>query len=399
MPLPSPTHRNKQVRASLEGLLPDSEGARARWARQFNVSANNPFALLSHVGRDAAGAVQLLPLDVDPSDALSRDGDIEWLSDDDFAEIVRDLARSGDQWDPGRDGGRWSLAGAQPKLALFRDPLTHRWGIPHDSTPTTHIVKPAVEGYAEHHVNEALCLTAASEAGLLAARSELLEVGDVQAVISHRYDRRQDPDGRWVRVHQEDFCQALSVHPSQKYQADGGPGVTAMAGVLARLSVDDRRLSAERLFQALVFNVLIGGTDAHAKNYSLVLIGQRVQVAPLYDVASAACYPQHQRLSSPMKIGQHWKSLDVTTADWVAVALRLGIAGERGLAWVAALRASLPDAFARALKSLPADAHDVANRMAERIVEHVEHVEGRWRPDLDRNSSLVRRRATPDRGR
>lgn len=388
MPTDVVEHRSKLVRAFLEGLLPDSPAARARWGRQYGVSPNNPFSLLTHVGRDAAGAVQVLPPDVPARDASARTGAIEWLSDDDFAVMARDLAASGADWDPGRPGGRWSLAGAQPKMALFRDPGSGRWGIPQDSTPTTHVLKPAIDGFAQHHVNEALCLTAASRAGLLAARTELVDMAGIQAVISHRYDRRRDESGRWIRVHQEDFCQALSVHPSLKYQSDGGPGVGQMADLLARLDVDDRMISRERLIKALAFNVLIGGTDAHAKNYSMVLIGARAQVAPLYDVASAACYPQHERLSSPIKIGAHWKMLDVTRADWARVAQRFAVPADTVVGWVDELRAELPRAFDEAVRELPADARSVASDMAERIVEHVH---GSWRPDLDRNPGRVLR--------
>lgn len=385
MPLGTARHKNKKVRAYLEGLLPDSRGARARWGRQYGVSPNNPFSLLRHVGRDAAGAVQILGPDEDASDALARDGDIEWLTDDDFAHMARDLAEHGSDWDPGRFGGRWSLAGAQPKLALFRDPETLRWGIPKDSTPTTHIIKPVIEGYARHHINEALCLRAAKEVGLLTARVDLVEVEDIQAVISHRYDR-DEVDGAWVRVHQEDFCQALSVHPSLKYQMDGGPGVGEISDLLATLSIDDREVSTERFFKGLALNVLIGGTDAHAKNYSLILIGNRAQVAPLYDVASAACYPQYERLVAPMRIGEHDKLLDVTAKDWERIGRRLGMAGDLAVQWVEDLRNDLPGAFERATEGLPEHTRAEAGGMANRIVEHVTRT---WRPDLSRNPRYV----------
>lgn len=388
MPTDVTTHRNKPVRAYLEGLLPDSTAARERWGRQYNVSPNNAFALLAHVGRDAAGAVQVLPPDMPASDASARTGDIEWLSDQDFADMARSLAVNGADWDPGRFGGRWSLSGAQPKQVLFRDPDTGRWGIPRDSTPTTHIVKPAITGFAQHHVNEALCLTAAARAGLLAATVELVDIADVQAVISHRYDRRQNDEGRWLRVHQEDLCQALAINPSLKYQSDGGPGVGAFADLFARLDVHDRTISRERMVKALAFNVLIGGTDAHAKNYSLILVGARAQMAPLYDVASAACYPQHQRLSSPIKIGDHWKMLDVTREDWTKVAQRFGVPKDTALGWVEELREDLPRAFHEAVLEMPTDVRDVAHRMTDRIIEHVQQ---KWRPDLDRNPASVGR--------
>lgn len=378
LPILSNRHRDKAIRAYLEGLLPDSEGARQRWASEYQVSPNNPFALLAHVGRDAAGAVQVLPPEADPADARARTGDIEWLGDNDFVDLVGVLAAHQSDWDPGRFGGRWSLAGAQPKIALFRDPQSGQFGIPRDSTPTTVIVKPAVGKYAQHHINEALCQRAATEAGLLAAESEVLDIGDVQVLISTRYDRLHEGPV-WRRVHQEDMCQALSVHPSLKYQSDGGPGVGEIADLLDRLPIEDRDVNAERFFKGLSYNVLTGGTDAHAKNYSLVLIGSRAQVSPLYDVASAAPYDQRSRLLSSMKIGDHWKMLDVTSSDWRKVGRRLGIPGDRAVAWVDELRGQLPGAFERAVASLPTTVQPTAERMTERIVDHVA---GTWKPNL-----------------
>jgi serine/threonine-protein kinase HipA len=124
MPLGAGRHTNKVVRAYLDGLLPDSDAARERGGRQYAANPRNPFSLLRHVGRDAAGAVQILPPEVDAPDSAERIGDIEWLSDDDFAALAHELAAHGEEWDPGRFGGRWSLAGAQPKIALFQDSET-----------------------------------------------------------------------------------------------------------------------------------------------------------------------------------------------------------------------------------------------------------------------------------
>ncbi|MFV8242640.1 HipA domain-containing protein [Mycolicibacterium peregrinum] len=322
----------------------------------------------------------MLPPEADPSDARARTGDIQWLSETEFAELVQALAAHQSDWDPGRFEGRWSLAGAQPKVALFREPESGRFGIPRDSTPTTVIVKPATAGYARHHINEALCQRAASEAGLLAAESTVMEIGDVQVLTSTRYDRLYDGT-TWHRVHQEDICQALSVHPSLKYQSDGGPGVGDIADLLNRLPIEDRAVNAERFFKSLSYNVLIGGTDAHAKNYSLVLVGSRAQVSPLYDAASAAPYNQRERLHASMKIGDHWKMLDVTTSDWRKVGRRLGIPADQAVAWVDELRMDLPAAFARAAAALPESAQPEAARMTQRIIEHVS---GTWKPNLDR---------------
>ncbi|MEZ5086798.1 MAG: type II toxin-antitoxin system HipA family toxin [Tessaracoccus sp.] len=372
MPLRAGTYSPRVVRAFLDGLLPDNQAVRERWGREFGVSPNNPFALLQHVGRDAAGAVQILPASGSSDDAVIREGAVGWLSGDEFVVLVRELAQHRRDWAAGRVTGRWSLAGAQSKVALYRDPVSGAWGIPRDSTPTTHIVKPAIEGFDDHHINEVLCQRTASQLGLLAARSELVEVGDVRAIVSARYDRIADGDGVLRRLHQEDLCQAMSVHPSQKYQSEGGPGVGAVADLLVRLGLADRQVSSARFFDGLAFNILIGGTDAHAKNYSLMLSGGRAQLAPLYDLASAVAYPSDKPLQSAMKVGRHWAMREISPSDWRSVGRRLGLGGDRAVERFVALGRRLPSALEQAVASLPSDTRDRAQRIASQILEHAD---------------------------
>ena len=326
MPPHAGSHRNRVARAFLEGLLPDNQAVRERWGATFGVSANNPFALLRHVGRDAAGAVQVLPPETPSTDAAHHEGDIDWLSDDEFVALVRDLAEHRADWNPGRYAGQWSLAGAQSKVALYRSAEEDAWGIPRDSTPTTHIIKPALEGLDDHHLNEVLCQRAASHLGLPAARSELVELSGVRAIVSTRYDRARDQDGRLHRLHQEDLCQALAVTPSQKYQADGGPGVGEIADLFTHLGAADRRASTQRFLDALIYNVLIGGTDAHAKNYSLLIsAGPRIRLAPLYDLASILPYDEFdlRRVKLAMKIGGEYALDHISIRQWHKLAREL----------------------------------------------------------------------------
>lgn len=373
LPLGRSSHPPKAVGAFLTGLLPDSEPTLERWARQFGVSPRNPFALLTHVGMDAAGAVQVLPEDTSPSDAATRQGDVQWLTDDDVRTLFAGLAGHPADWDPGRDTGRWSLAGAQSKVALFRGP-DGRWGVPADSTPTTHILKPSIPGLRHHHLNEHLCLRAARLAGLPAAETEIITSGDLEILVSRRYDRAL-VDGRWARLHQEDLCQALAVHPSMKYQSDGGPGVADIAGLLRGLAGPDRLASTRRFFDALVFNVLIGATDAHAKNYSLLLgAGSRAQLGPLYDVATVLPYGDRYGHRSAMKIGDAWELDRVTRKDWTQVAARLGIGADEALGRLDDLRAAVPAAFARAADeaSIPDPLRAPATQLAELVTDQIE---------------------------
>ncbi|WP_052459603.1 type II toxin-antitoxin system HipA family toxin [Tessaracoccus massiliensis] len=368
MPLNAPRHSNKVAHPYLEGLLPDNDAVRQRWAKQFGVSSHSAFALLRHLGRDAPGAVQLLPPGEDADDAAMRDGDIEWISDEQFEALLLDLADHAGTWGAGRHAGRWSLPGAQSKVALYRDDATGRWGIPRDSTPTTHIVKPALSWLPDHHINEALCQGAAANLGLPAATTELLEFGRVRAIVSVRYDRRRDEAGRLRRLHQEDLCQSLAVPPTHKYQSDGGPGVAAIADLFARLGIRDREVNARRFFDALVYNVLIAGTDAHAKNYSLLLAGDRAQLGPLYDLASAID-DDGRPYSMAMSIAGHWTTRSIGRTAWAACARRLGL-GESHIDRVSEMADQLNDALNHAVASLPADARDRASRLAERISAH-----------------------------
>ena len=394
MPVGVRRHPQRAIANFLWGLLPDNASTLERWAAEFGVSPNSPFGLLKNIGRDAAGAVQILPADVESSDAAVRQGTVRELSAAEFHDLCLELAGRSADWNPGRFGGRWSLAGAQPKVALFRSGPGSPWAIPLDSTPTTHIIKPLPTNaeLERHHINEFLCQQAARRAGLDAANIELYESGEVRAVVSVRYDRVPSA-GRWVRVHQEDLCQALSVHPSRKYQEDNGPSVGKVAEVIRRLELTDRRATARSFLQGLAFNTLIGGTDAHAKNYSVMLRGRRVRLAPLYDLASAACYDQHRRLTNALRINGQRYMLDVTAKDWERVGTQLGLGRGESEAIVSDLRTQLPDAFSAAVAMVPESDRARATTMAQRIIEHVE---GTCRPNLDRDPHYVLPASTAD---
>jgi serine/threonine-protein kinase HipA len=166
-----------------------------------------------------------------------------------------------------------------------------------------------------------------------------------------RYDRSLD--GKTVlRVHQEDACQALSVPPARKYQNEGGPTAADVAALLRRsMPPVIAEEAVERFADALIWNWLIGGTDAHAKNYSLLLSGGQVRLAPLYDIASALPYGTHERkLRLAMKIGGSYEVYPRRNT-WPAAARDLGLDPGALLDRVRELCERAPDAFAQAAES------------------------------------------------
>jgi serine/threonine-protein kinase HipA len=370
MPLAERLHGDDVVRPFLRNLLPDNEDVIQRWAKTYQVSPGNPFALLQHVGEDCAGAVQFVaPERLTAIDA--GEGGIEWLDDVEVGRRLRELRRDPTAWHA-TETGQFSLAGAQAKMALHRDAGTGRWGAPHGAVPTTHILKPAVTGFDDHDLNEHLCLEAARLAGLTAARSSVAAFDGERAIVVERYDRRVLPDGRLVRAHQEDLCQALGIPPSDKYQSEGGPGPQQI-GELLRRRTPVPAIATEDVgafVEALGLNWVLAGTDAHAKNYSLLLSRRQVRLAPLYDVASFLPYDAYvPKLKMAMRIGGEYRVGRIEGRHWRRLADEVGLDGDAVVGRIGDLAAKLPGAMEEAA-SAPAVA-ELGSELPGRLVEVV----------------------------
>jgi serine/threonine-protein kinase HipA len=370
MPIQVRSHPDQVVTPWLWGLLPDNEAVLRRWAREFHVSASSPFSLLgTAVGEDCAGAVRFTVPD-EADRVLGRSGHIEWLGDDDVAQRLRELAEDSTAWLGRSFTGQFSLAGAQAKTALLHQ--DGRWGVPSGSTPTTHILKPAVSGFDDHDLNEHLCLDAARRAKLLAVRTTVSRFGEETAVVVTRYDRRAAPGGEIARIHQEDLCQALGVPPGRKYQNEGGPAPAQIARLLRdAMPPAVAEEAVWRFADALIWNWLIGGTDAHAKNYSLLLAGDQVRLSPLYDVASALPYGTHERkLRFAMKIGGDY-GVFLRRNTWPGAARDLGLDAAALIDRARELAVVAPDAFADAASASDVVALDrsLPNRLLELVAD------------------------------
>ena len=141
-------HGHRVVRRFLWGLLPDTDAVLNRWGRRLRVSPRNPFRLIEHVGEDCAGAVQFVRSDrLENLLAEGTEPKVSWMSSNELNERVAAVVADASATRSGTDTGQFSLAGAQPKLALYFDSKKKRWGVPEGRTPTTHILKPATGTY------------------------------------------------------------------------------------------------------------------------------------------------------------------------------------------------------------------------------------------------------------
>jgi len=365
MPLATTAYQHGKVNPYLWGLLPDNDHVIRRWASEFGCSANDVVGLLVGVGTDVAGAAQYIQPGTEPEAAQPET--VEWVDEAAVAQFLRDVQRDATAWRP-HPAGRWSLAGAQSKIALWFDDTSGRWGVPSGRTPTTHILKPAIQTLADFDINEHLCLAAARNLNLLAAQTAIRTFDGVRVLVVKRYDRILQPDHTLRRVHQEDLCQALSVHPALKYESDGGPSVAAMAKLVREVADDE---SAQRLFDGLAFNWLLAAPDAHAKNYSLLLSGAQVRLSPLYDVASGLPHCNVRRLKLAQKIDTENRPLRVRARHWQRVAISFGIKPDVAIERVDSMIDRIPDAFAEAVESsgLAPDEKRVAGDIADLVVD------------------------------
>jgi serine/threonine-protein kinase HipA len=336
IPIHQKTHGTRVVTDFMWGLLPDNENTLRRWGTRFKVSPHNPFALLAAIGEDCPGAVQIVPPDLD----LKGRQNVKWLKDDELKQRIAALKRDAGAGRLESDTGQFSLAGSQEKTALYR--AGKRWGVPQGCTPTTHILKPEtgrVDGIA---ANEHFCLQLVRHCQMPAALSEVQIIGGIPVIVVERFDRfRANKVVR--RVHQEDMCQALAVR--KKYQQEGGPGIFSIMELLQ--FSDNPEVDRDRFMRAQALNYIIAGTDAHARNYSIIYApGGAFRLAPLYDVISDLPYTRGKAAKSTlaMTIGGERVIRDILPKHWTKQVASVRFPKERMFGHLRDLIARLPDA-------------------------------------------------------
>lgn len=343
----------------LWNLLPDSEAVLERWGTKFGVSPRNPMALLSHVGMDTAGAVQLADTD---TDTLTGPSGNEPITASEIAAHIRQLRTDPEAWlIPGHNAGYFSLAGAQSKFALSRT-ADGSWTVPTGRAASTHILKPGIRGLDRSDLNEHLSLAAASRLGLDAAETAIERFEDESVIVVQRYDRVLNHDGTVTRLHQEDMAQATGTHPVGKYQNEGGPGIEKIVTLIRGARGKDTG-SASRFFEATMFNWAALGTDAHAKNYSLLhSASDGPSLAPLYDVATALPYRDINTRSAKlaMSFGRHYRQHEIEARHVIADAVALGFDADWAHDRAVSIVAGLADAYSTAARDAGLTGKDAA---------------------------------------
>jgi len=378
LPLQTSAWRGPPVSAVFDNLLPDNPSVRRQVAEKTGAKGADPYSLLEQIGRDCVGAMQFLPdgMDVDVSGRI----DAEDISDAEIETLLANLARAPLGVDPD-EGFRISIAGAQEKTAL----LFHegRWKRPMGATPTTHILKPqlgriptaAGEVDMSHSVdNEHYCLALMRAFGLQPAKTEIATFGERRVLVVERFDRAWRPDGRLLRLPQEDFCQALATPSSQKYQDKGGPG---MLKIMERLQeADEPTRDRTAFFRSQILFWLIGATDGHAKNFSLFIRqGGRIELTPFYDVLTAQpAFDRKQirhkdyRLAMSLGATPHYRIDDVVGRHFIESGKAAGLGPTLMRTVVDEVVEAAETAPDQALAEMPKDFHPEAHEAIRDIL-------------------------------
>lgn len=382
LPLREDRYSGRAVTAVFDNLLPDNHDIRNRLAARVRAEGSDAYSLLSAIGRDCVGALQFLPEGTAPGPV----GQVEAraLSDEEIAAILGDLNRTplGVTED---EEFRISIAGVQEKTALLF--WQDKWNAPHGSTATTHILKPQIGmrgdiDLSQSVENEHLCMKLTTALGLPTARTDIAVFGGRRVLVVERFDRLWTADRRLLRLPQEDCCQALSVPPTAKYQAEGGPGIAAVLDLLR--GSDDPEADRRNFMKAQVVFWLMGAIDGHAKNFSVFLSpGGRFRMTPLYDVMSAqpavdAGQIRHNKMKLALAVGDnpHYVVDTILPRHFIQTGEASGIPAPTTQDILLELQERVPAALEAVRHELPADFPDaIVNSIFNGMLHRLRRVE------------------------
>lgn len=296
----------------LDGLLPDSGNERLRMKTALGAKSDDAFDLLDSV--DAIGGLTFSRESKCPE--LVADHPISPISEEDFRARLESASVSPEAWWVADENSRFSLAGTQSKFSMTK--IGDDWFWPNASLPSTHIVKPECPRNREAAVVESATLDLAKRCGLQVCEHSVVDAGGNRAFITSRFDRQITPDGLAVRLRVEDFTQSLGVSRDAKYDVETEEVIALLQSVDLTCSLCYKWLAQ------FAFNVMVCNADAHAKNYSLLLEGEKASLSPLYDSLATWYWPQYSKALA-MSVNDVWFTNEIALSDWEALARKNGL--------------------------------------------------------------------------
>ena len=360
----------KRTRIFFEGLLPEGFTRRcvAEW---MHIDENDYVSILAGLGRECLGAIKI----VDESDE-GIDSEYRELSSEKVYALASEGATESAEL---VTKSHLSLTGASGKVGLYFDEEEGKWYLPIGEAPSTHIVKQSHVRLKKIVANEQLCLLTAKNLGIEIPESFILTTdGDDETVLfaTKRYDRKFIGDDKVLngmlvprRLHQEDFAQALGIAAANKYEKNNEGYMKKLFDVLRTHSADPMTDSL-KLWDICVFNYLIGNTDNHIKNLSLLYSEdlRSVRLAPAYDIVSTMIYTSS---TEKMAIGINGISniKEITRASFEKAATEVGIGPKIAMKRFDAMVNGFADAINSAKEELKSQGFDQVEEICKMIME------------------------------
>ena len=369
LPLQEESFSSQVTKTYFDGLLPEGF-ARKTVAGWMHVSEEDYLSILYGLGKECLGAVKI------------TDGNEEPVADYRIIspEEVRELAGEGITKSIEMvTKAHLSLTGASGKVGLYYDPVKDQWYLPRGTAASTHIVKQSHVRMGGIVTNEQLCMLAAGHCGIQVPESFIINTGrggDGEILFaSQRFDRMMPSEPETIkslpcpiRLHQEDFAQALGISSTVKYEREPGEYLVKMFDLLRKYSKDPME-DQLKLWDRLIFDFLIGNTDAHIKNFSLLYNSQLqgIHLAPAYDLLSTVVYPG---TATDMAIGLgDTLSIDsVTEESLKAAAGKAGMGEKPAMARYEKMCSLFEDAIKKAADELTDAGFPKAKELGEEIL-------------------------------
>ncbi|MBE5970679.1 MAG: type II toxin-antitoxin system HipA family toxin [Lachnospiraceae bacterium] len=297
MPLQEEKFDSSKTRNYFEGLLPEGFSRRAV-AEWIKTDEKDYLTILGQLGKECLGAVRIIENEKNDKAAYEKLSleEVKKLASEGATKSTQILLKT-----------HLSLTGASGKVGLYYDEENDGWYLPKGDAPSTHIVKQSHVRLDKIVINEQLCTMAAKNVGIDVPKSFIINVGKGRdediLFATERYDRVMSKTNigklaRPYRLHQEDFAQALGIAAEQKYEHEKSGYLRQMFDLLRKKSanpIEDQK----KMLDIIIFNYLIGNTDSHIKNYSLLYDKslKYVRLAPAYDMVATRIYGGSSEMS------------------------------------------------------------------------------------------------------
>lgn len=368
LPLQEEPFSANRTRNYFEGLLPEGFTRRSL-AQSVHIDENDYLSILEVLGKECLGA---LKINHDENgfgyQPISSD-DLKRLAEEGISASVELITKA-----------HLSLTGASGKVGLYLDEDSGEWYLPTGEAPSTHIVKQSHIRLKNIVTNEQMSLLTAKNLGVEIPESFIINTGagkDADVLFAtKRYDRIISPKGKWIgshqtplRLHQEDFAQALGISDSEKYEKNPSQHYLQRAFELLVENSRDPLSDELKLWDRIVFNVLIGNTDGHLKNFSLLYSDdlQTVRLAPAYDIVCTAMYPGSAEQMA-FSIGGDEILGDITINSFIRAADEVGLSASLAIKRVGKMTLDFQPALQRAALQLSEEGYMETDRIRDAIM-------------------------------